>query len=461
MPVILVSDPPVCSYFCRMPSVPTLPRDFQRLISGLPGFPASHFLLSVSGGLDSMVMLDWFIRLRNLHPTVKLSVFHLNHQTRPGENEADEDLVRNVCGGHQIPFFGRTWTRKSTTGNFQNEARKVRLDLLNQISGEVQADWICTAHHADDTAETSLYRLLTGASLINLDPMKPVNGRSLKPLLAYSKPDLHAWAAENGISWREDSSNLGDDYIRNQLRHHLVPVLNSLFGSRWEASLKHLAAESKAASAFLSEAFEDWKKKAVISTDDGWKIEIDLNSLYVESLLVFFLNQTIVTLTGKPFGLKKAGDLKAWLSSGKAASQIHSDWVARRVQGGILLIRKATTPVWTAWHVTVTPAQKPAARQKNSLSVSADRSRVKEPLSVRFRKPGDRFRPLGMNQEQKLSDFFINRKVERTLRDQVPLVTDRDGQIIWVGGYEISDTVKETGQTTEWVHLKLESHEKN
>jgi len=461
MPVILVSDLPVCSYFCRMPSEHTLPRDFLRLLSGLPGFPESHFLLSVSGGLDSMVMLDWFIRLRSLHPSVKLSVFHLNHQTRPGENEADEDLVRTVCRDHQIPFFGRTWTRKPSSGNFQNEARKARLDLLDQIAGTVAADWICTAHHADDAAETSLYRLLTGASLINLEPMKPVNGRTLKPLLAFSKPDLHSWAVKNGISWREDSSNQKDEYLRNQLRHHLVPVLNSLFGSRWEASLTQLAVESKAASAFLSQAFEDWKKKAVIPTDDGWKIEIDQNSLYVESLLIFFLNQAITSLTGKPYGLKKAGELKAWIQNGKAARQVNSDWTAIMVPGGIRVIRKETTPVGTEWHLTVTSALKPAARQKNSRIVSADRSKVKEPLSVRFRQSGDRFRPLGMSQEQKLSDFFINRKVARPHRDRVPLVVDRDGQIIWVGGYEISDTVKETGQTTEWVHLKLESHEKN
>lgn len=408
-----------------------------------------------------MVLLHLFLKTQQQFPSLQISVFHFNHLTRPGENEAEWNLVETVCNNNSIPFYGEVWNDKPLSGNFQDEARKARSERLTSLAKKINADFICTAHHADDQLETILYRLFTGASLTNLKSMAFHDGNRVRPLIGITRMDLTIWAEKHQILWLEDSSNESDHYERNRIRHQLIPVLENLFGTRWRASLFLLASESEQFASSLNQNFSLWKNTSVHPDSFGLKIEFDGNSLYNEVFYTFYLERLVSELTESSFGWKRANELINWLKSGKRRKTVSGKLAAERIPNGFKLIRTDLNPVEKTWELTVQSSIKPEIWPERQLFIYADGEKIKQPLTIRTWKNGDRFQPLGMEKPVKLSDFFINRKVPSEQRHQIPLVCDATGNIIWVGGLELSDSVKVTSSETSILKLTLAPHEKN
>lgn len=434
---------------------------FHISLSSIPDFTRKHFLVSVSGGLDSMVLLHLFQQTRRQFPSLQLSVFHFNHLTRPGENDAEWNLVDSFCKKNSIPFYSEIWQEKPETGNFQDEARKARSIRLNVLAEKINTDFICTAHHADDQLETILYRLFTGASLTNLKSMSFRDGNRIHPLIGNTRKELQVWAEKHGVLWLEDSSNASDHYERNRIRHQFIPVLETLFGSRWRASLLLLASQSEQVSAVLNQSYPTWKNSSVHDDPSGLKIEFDGNSLYNEVFYTFYLERLLSELTGSSFGWKRANELVTWLKSGKRRKSVSGIFSAERTQGGFILIRTDNIPPEKNWKLTIESSEKPKVWPEQQLFIYADGDNVIQPLTIRTWKNGDRFQPVGMEKPVKLSDFFINRKVPLGKKHQLPLVCDSNGQIIWVGGLELCESIKVTSSATSIIKLTLAPHEKN
>ena len=181
-------------------------------------------MLAVSGGVDSMVLLNLFSQTN-----YRVQVAHCNYQLRGEDSEQDMKLVQTTCTHYGIPFHGiRFDTNQFALENgvsIQMAARDLRYAWFEKLSKANDLSWIATAHHSDDQIETILLNLVRGTGVQGLAGIREINGNRLRPLLQFRREDIELYAAQNGLVWREDSSNQKDDYKRNFLRHQVVPLL--------------------------------------------------------------------------------------------------------------------------------------------------------------------------------------------------------------------------------------------
>jgi tRNA(Ile)-lysidine synthase len=178
---------------------------------------AGTYIVAVSGGVDSMVLLDMLRQQEQL----TLYVAHVNHGMRP-DSDQDEELVATFCVSHNIPYSIKRLQLGAGTG--EAEARTARYEYLRHCRTEQNAKAIITAHHQDDLIETALINLIRGTGWRGLAPFVGVDDL-LRPLINVPKAELYKYAADHAIPWREDSTNTDERYLRNSVRHSLVPLL--------------------------------------------------------------------------------------------------------------------------------------------------------------------------------------------------------------------------------------------
>jgi len=188
---------------------------------------SDKILLTISGGIDSMVMLDLFIKTNS-----KIAVAHCNFGLRSNESDEDEKLVFDTCQKNNIEYFTIKFNTKSFAEenkiSIQMAARQLRYDWFNKIAFENNFQFIATAHHQNDVAETMLINITRGTGISGLHGILPKNNNIIRPLLFTNKVEITIYANENNIEFREDSSNKKDDYWRNKIRHLVIPKLEEL-----------------------------------------------------------------------------------------------------------------------------------------------------------------------------------------------------------------------------------------
>ena len=193
--------------------------------------PEGGALCAVSGGLDSMCLLEMTVR-QGQKQGRRVAAAHFNHQLRGAEADRDEAFVRDWCAAREIPFFaGRGDVRafaEETGRTVEEAARQLRYKFLEETRRREGFGCILTAHHADDSAETMLLNLLRGTGLKGLTGIPEKRDCILRPLLSVTRAELAAYAAEHRIPFVEDSTNGTDDAARNMLRHQVLPVLKKL-----------------------------------------------------------------------------------------------------------------------------------------------------------------------------------------------------------------------------------------
>ena len=195
-------------------------------------------VIGVSGGMDSCVLLH-AVHCLNI-PCV---VAHVNYSMRGKESDDDASFVEQLAISYGFPFVLREVNGKAlkSSGNFQNIARQTRYDFFQKVAKDHNAQWIATAHHLDDQAETILLKLLSGSTIKGLAGMALKEGNHCRPLLHIPRTDLHAYAEQHSLSWREDASNSSLEYDRNHLRNEILPSLHERH-PRW---LNGLARQSE------------------------------------------------------------------------------------------------------------------------------------------------------------------------------------------------------------------------
>jgi tRNA(Ile)-lysidine synthase len=187
-------------------------------------YPADLYFVAVSGGVDSMLLLE--LMFQNKLP---IHVLHVNYHLRGNESNEDELLVRNYCKSNNIPITVESIHLKeeleANGGNLQNEARKVRFEFFQKELNKIPNSKLVLAHHLNDQLETFFLQLLRNSGIAGLSGMKPLNNTLLRPLLNFKKEEIYSLAIERKISWREDKSNAKNDYSRNRLRNEIIPFL--------------------------------------------------------------------------------------------------------------------------------------------------------------------------------------------------------------------------------------------
>ena len=227
-----------------MPTHPLVDAVFHNLKPIVGNF-SCHFLLACSGGADSTALL---LAFRQLQPVLscRLSVVTVNHNIRSAEESAaDSAFVAGLCSGfepaipciiEEIPAGEVARYAKERGRGTEDAARTLRYRLFEKTADSVSADFIVTAHNLSDVYETVLMRLFQGGGTASLSIMPVRRGRYLRPLITVERNSIEEFLRQQGIVWREDATNAGNTYLRNRIRHYLLPALSQAFGG-WRAGL--------------------------------------------------------------------------------------------------------------------------------------------------------------------------------------------------------------------------------
>lgn len=203
-------------------------KQFQNHLSNHFSFlKGKKLLLAVSGGLDSMVLTQLLQQL-----DYEIVVMHCNFQLRGLESFGDQQFIQEYSQQNDVPFVFTQFDTEAFANDFkvstQVAARELRYSWFYEQLEILKADYILTAHHADDNLETFLINLSRGTGLEGLTGIPVQNEKVIRPLLSFSRQEIEDYAVANKIEWREDSSNASDKYLRNKIRHHLIPILKEL-----------------------------------------------------------------------------------------------------------------------------------------------------------------------------------------------------------------------------------------
>jgi len=415
-------------------------------------------LLAVSGGVDSMVMLHLFIEAG-----FQVGVAHCNFQLRGKESDGDENFVYHACQELKIPIMVERfdtetygWENSLST---QMAARELRYAWFDFLLEENHYHLLATGHHFDDTIETILLNWTRGSSVEGLAGIPVKNNKVIRPLLFATRSQVEKYAREKGIEWREDQSNLTDDYQRNFIRHQIVPKLKELNPSL-EATLHDGLEKIQGDLELIHFQTEAWKKQYL--SVEGEKVSISkkgFDSFQQSAHLLwrcireygFNFEQTrevIQGLNGQSGKQFLTPSHKLVIDREYIIITPHVDfWNETIIEEGQELASLGS------WEIDI-EKQNDVTRTNDSFEAKLDADKITFPLIWRKWKPGDVFYPLGMEHRKKVSDFLIDNKVSVSDKDVVT-VLECNGEIAWVVGYRIDNRFKITPKTTSAVLFSL------
>ena len=439
--------------------------------------PGDTVVAAVSGGADSMALLDIIASLRGLR--LNLVVAHLNHLLRGAESDADEEFVRKLAADYGVPFAVRRVdvgeVARKEGRSLEDAGRSARYAFFDEMAVLHKAHAIALAHHADDQAETVLLRLLRGAGGSGLCAMAPKSaGRYVRPLLNVTRGEIEEYLRKRGLAWRTDSSNVDMDFLRNRIRHQLIPLLsayNPAISERLAATAHALAADEEFLEAATAAAFASHGVKGVdrvtftvpgvlteprairlrlfrkaILQARGDLARISFRHLQAIDRL-FFSPRPHLSLT-LPDGLRAAkiyGEISIFTEEVKYP--LLPDEICLNAPGHY--------PLPGGWILAIDFAQ-PSDDLKSGPATTAcfDLDQAPFPWLVRTFRPGDRLSPFGMDGHKKVKNLFIDAKISLALRCRIPLLFCGD-TLLWVGGIRRSSAACLTERTKTVIKAEI------
>jgi tRNA(Ile)-lysidine synthase len=432
----------------------------------------SRVLAAVSGGIDSVVLLDLLTELA-IDFDLDVDILHVNHQLRGDEAMADEKFVESLAKRYKLRLFtARVETKKEAAAkklSIQEAARDLRYAFFLTKKAELNADVVATAHNANDNAETLLLNFVRGTGIDGIAGI-PIhrNGTSIvRPLLFATRQEIAAYAREKKLKFREDSSNLSDKYSRNFLRRKVIPLLEKRVNPSLVRSLSNSADIFKECAEFLREhVHKAWP--LVVAESDGeilfLKDELRKQHSYIRQLIVHdaFLGKEI-----EPSAERIAAVLSLLDAEKGTRVDCGNGWRAENESNNILLSRRGDAGDFSyilkkegkitngLFSLSVKKSRNvPNKLGAHSSTEYVDAGKVRFPLHVRSWKEGDFFVPLGMKQKKKVSDFFVDLKISRAEKRRIPIV-ESEGNIVWVAGCRIDDRYKITPVSTKAYKLSF------
>jgi tRNA(Ile)-lysidine synthase len=422
---------------------------------------ADKILVAVSGGMDSMTLVDL---LRHTHPN--FSIAHFNHMTRNGESDLDEAFVMEYARAHNIPFYStqmeiQAIIDKDGGGNFQSVARMYRYNWLEQLRKELDHDYIATAHHHNDQIETFLFHFSRGTGLDGLTGISAKQNNIIRPMLVFTRQEIETYVFNKKIEYRIDSSNASSKYSRNYIRHGIIPsfkILNDNFENNANTTIENLRAAKALYDYLLNQIKADRlieKKPGVYSLDSG--IFKGIPDIISHQLCFEMIRE---------FGFNFSQACQITESCNQRGKIFYSDDHTLLIEKDECLVRKTKAairinqlfesdckvPGYGLLTMEKTRVTDPNIQNSNIEYVDLDK--LSFPLMIRNKEEGDRFKPLGMKgKTKKLKDFFTDIKLNKFEKDRA-LVLLNDNKIVWVLGYRLSENYKITKKTKNI--LKLE-----
>ena len=422
-------------------------------------------LVAVSGGVDSVTLL-YLLKKTGYD----VSAAHFNFRLRGDESDDDEKFVREYCNKLGVKLYLKKFDTKAYAQkerlSIQEAARELRYDFFYKIAGEEGFTKIAVAHHADDDLETFFINLFRGSGIKGLKGMPVKRGIVIRPLLFASRDEILDYANKEGLKWREDSSNASDKYLRNKIRHWLLPVMKEIQeqGKGVFDSLNHLKSDS-----LLFEYFLEKERGKFIKCNKGiCHINLkDVEEAYPLEDMLYRL------LENFGFNRNDTDDIVEVYRTGKTGSRFFSgDYEVLFDRGELLIKEKSGEKNNNEYFIgetdyfidkpfkmsvkKINPDEIGNEDLKKSENGYFDIKKLSFPLKIRKWRKGDRFQPFGMKGSKLLSDFFTDLKLSGFQKENI-WVMESNGDIIWVVGYRISDKYcvnNKTGQVLKLTLLK-------
>ena len=406
--------------------------------------PAPHYFLAVSGGHDSMLLLD--ICRRN---SLSITVLHVNYQLRGEESNGDQAFVEAYCRLHSIPIHVHRIDLKeklNSGGNLQQLARTERYDFFQTHLNHTPNSYLLVAQHQDDQVETFWLQLFRGAGLSGLQGMLEKNGRILRPLLPFSKKELRQLSQEMNLDWREDSSNESTKYLRNLFRLKLIPALEqeiptlrdsiSSIQSVFQSNLEENQVEIEALTVGIL-------KKKTITLDEinhiaDFKLVEVLKSLSIPTVFAKKIPELLHSEAGKKLNWKvNDGPFQAIVKERDYLSFVSKDPIP------------FSTPTFHAQFITELPGE----FDKNVLFL--DQSKIIGALYVRPWTKGDRMQPIGLSGSKLISDILKDDHVPANKKQEKFVMCD-DEKIICCIGHRIDRRSIATEQSKLIIRVEIQ-----
>lgn len=417
------------------------------------------YIVAVSGGMDSMVLL-------HLCKTANLNVVaaHCNFSLRGDESLGDESFVRDFCTSNQIPSDFIAFDTKNLSAELgkstQETARILRYNWFDELLKKHQADYILTAHHANDLAETFLFNLVRGSGIKGLSSIPGIKGNIIRPLLMQTQQVICEYASIHQIPFRIDSSNLTDDYSRNFIRHHIITILTEVN----KQAIEHIAASTQ----ILKEAQQIIDDKINDLKNQFYYIKNDVTYINIKSLKNLSYYPTILHTWLNPFGFnsKQINEIvnpehdsgKEWLSNSHQLifnrDELLIKLIGNKVKNHLTFYSYLPdTFSFNEYNFKIDFPEKDSVIF-DEVSFCFDADKLTFPLTIRSWFNGDFFQPLGMKNNKKLSDYFIDKKIDLFQKNKsVVICTDKN--IIAVLPYQIDDKYKITTETKKVLRIRI------
>ncbi|QTV05400.1 tRNA lysidine(34) synthetase TilS [Faecalibacter bovis] len=398
------------------------------------------YLLAISGGIDSMVLLDLFRQT-----STQFHVAHCNFQLRGDDSIGDEEFVRNYCAKNLIPFHSVRFNVDDykKTGNYSTEmaCRNLRYDWFEEVMKLNHLDYLVTAHHLNDNIETFLINLSRGTGIKGLTGMAINKDNIFRPLIEFSKQSIIDYAESNQLKWREDYTNQTDDYVRNKIRHHITPILNEVHPN-FEDNFQKTLSILNDTSSFIDNQIEKIRSE-LISNESSCKISINkLENLQNSDFILFYLFDKYgfnkVELINK---LKVADNSSELKSETYRLIKDREDLILQKiVKSDIneIIIEQEQVEI-NSLNLKFVQSNTKLSKAKEIL----DFDKLKYPLKLRKAQPADFFYPLGMNGKKKLvSKFYKDIKLSKVEKEDTWLLVNADEKIIWIVNYRLDERFK-------------------
>ena len=449
------------TYFCGMKtdSVQSYFKNF--FIENDINLAEDKYLLAVSGGIDSMVLFDLFLK-----NNINFSVASCNFQLRGKDSDNDLKFVENICIKNSINFYSTvldvdkfSTMRKIST---QMAARELRYDFFKKILEKHKYSYIVTAHHLDDNIETIIFNFIKSTGYKGLVGIPFNKNKILRPLINTSKEEIEDYAVSNNISWRLDKSNNSNKYSRNKIRNEVIPLLkeiNPSLGKSLTESLKRiqkLSHDIKPRIDLFIQKFVDFKddyiniKKDFI--DDIEKYEILLFDFFHDYGFNYSQIENIIKSL-------KAKNQKKFISLNyeliierKSIFIITKDFLVKTRYES----KEIENIVLPFFNLSVKKYKKSLfTLNKSNNNAQLDFDKITYPICIRNYKKGEKFLPLGMRKNKKISDFLSDKKVNYIIKLRQCVITDSTDSVLWVVGHQISNKFKVDSETKNILEFEI------
>ncbi|MGD9234342.1 MAG: tRNA lysidine(34) synthetase TilS, partial [Desulfobacterales bacterium] len=455
--------------------------------------PKDSVIIGVSGGPDSVALLHVLFLIASRF-SLKLGVAHLNHCLRRNDSDKDAQFVEVLAKKYDLPCY----THKKDVLKYQIEnklsleeaARRVRYTFLNNVADTMQYNKIAVGHHSDDNAELILMNLFRGSGTQGLSGIPPVRDHKIiRPLIELNRSELIAFLSQNKLEYVSDESNTDTKYLRNRVRHDLIPLIKTAYNPNISETLNRLSSIIRSEEEWIDDVVHPFYEKTLLGVQKNCIIlSVSMLNRYHPALQRRIIRTTIEKIKGdlrrirfvnvnSVIGLIEKGsaygkvDLPDRIKIQRDRDALHvfkerrtsygvskrgnqSDTFTFEYQieklGSVFIREIGATIKFTEMRLKKVFDYRYTGQHTGFF----DKDILRFPMIIRNFRPGDAFKPLGVGGTQKLKKFFIDKKVPRSERIKCPILLSR-GKIIWVVGHRIDESVKVMPSTRNVLKIEL------